>query len=111
MTRAFPDTHCSVVSRRGDIGLGKVDYVVFYDKPLVKFERLLETHLTYAPRGFRSLIAAMPVWLKEKLYLKHVLKKELSELDEYLGLVTGPAPPVVYRTSSGSRRFGKSTFP
>ena len=54
--------------------------VVFYDKPLVKFERLLETYLTYAPKGFRSFVAAMPVWLKEKLYLKATLKRELAAL-------------------------------
>ncbi len=57
-----------------------VDEVVFYDKPLVKFERLLETYLTYAPQGFRSFVAAMPIWLKEKLYLKSTLKKELAAL-------------------------------
>jgi len=55
---------------------------VFYDKPLVKFERLLETYLAYAPSGFRSFLSAMPVWLKEKLYLKSVLKKELAVLAE-----------------------------
>jgi carbamoyltransferase len=60
--------------------LADVGYVVFYDKPLVKFERLLETYLSYAPRGLRSFIAAMPVWLKEKLYLKATLRKELQEL-------------------------------
>lgn len=51
------------------INLDDVDYVVFYDKPLLKFERLLETYLAYAPRGLRSFLVAMPVWLKEKLYL------------------------------------------
>ena len=55
------------------ITLSDVDEVVFYDKPLVKFERLLETYLTYAPQGFKSFVAAMPVWLKEKLYLKATL--------------------------------------
>ena len=60
--------------------LGDVDRIVFYDKPLIKFERLLETYMSYAPRGFRSFVAAMPVWLKEKLYLKSVLRKELAEL-------------------------------
>lgn len=60
------------------IGLDEVDYVVFYDKPLVKFERLLETYLAFAPRGLRSFMAAMPVWLKEKLYLKSLLKNELD---------------------------------
>jgi carbamoyltransferase len=56
------------------------DRIVFYEKPLIKFERLLETYLAYAPRGFRSFLKAMPVWLKEKLYLKSVLKKELAKL-------------------------------
>lgn len=60
--------------------LADVDYVVFYDKPLVKFERLIETYLAYAPRGFRSFLAAMPIWLKEKLFLKDLLKKELGAI-------------------------------
>jgi len=62
------------------LALSDVDYIVFYDKPLVKFERLLETYLAYAPSGFRSFLSAMPVWLKEKLYLKSVLKKEFTKL-------------------------------
>ncbi|MGR9106405.1 MAG: carbamoyltransferase family protein, partial [Gammaproteobacteria bacterium] len=62
------------------ISLASVDHIVFYDKPLVKFERLLETYLSYAPSGFRSFLAAMPVWLKEKLFLKSTLKKELASL-------------------------------
>jgi carbamoyltransferase len=62
------------------IRLSDVAQIVFYDKPLVKFERLLETYLSYAPRGIQSFVAAMPVWLKEKLYLKTTLKSELSEL-------------------------------
>jgi len=65
-----------------EIKLTDVDYIVFYDKPLVKFERLLETYLAYAPSGFCSFLSAMPVWLKEKLYLKSVLKKELAALTE-----------------------------
>ena len=60
--------------------LADVDHVVFYDKPLVKFERLLETYLAFSPRGFKSFVAAMPVWLKEKLYLKTVLKREFEAL-------------------------------
>lgn len=70
---------CYCLAEQG-IGLQDIDYVVFYDKPLVKFERLLETYLTYAPEGLRSFVAAMPIWLKEKLYLKDVLKKELATL-------------------------------
>ncbi|MDX1507506.1 MAG: carbamoyltransferase [Woeseiaceae bacterium] len=65
-----------------NLDLRDLDRIVFYDKPLVKFERLLETYMSYAPNGFRSFVAAMPVWLKEKLYLKSVLRKELAQLGD-----------------------------
>ena len=76
----FPEHAIASCLSQAGIELADVDEVVFYDKPLVKFERLLETYLTYAPRGFRSFVAAMPVWLKEKLYLKATLKRELAAL-------------------------------
>ncbi|MBL4942171.1 MAG: carbamoyltransferase [Colwellia sp.] len=60
--------HCSI---------SDLDCIIFYDKPLLKFERLLETYFAHAPRGIRSFIRAMPIWLKEKLYLKTVLRREL----------------------------------
>lgn len=59
--------------------LEDVDYVVFYDKPFLKFERLLETYLSFAPRGFSSFKTAMPVWLKEKLFQKDLLRKEFKK--------------------------------
>jgi len=76
----------------GHLSLADLDYVVFYDKPFVKFERLLETYLGFAPKGFRSFVQAMPIWLKEKLYLKTVLKKEL------MALSTNPSqlPPLLF---------------
>lgn len=89
----FPVNVVKYCLSEGSITLGDVDYVVFYDKPLVKFERLLETYLAYAPEGIRSFIAAMPVWLKEKLYLKHLLKKELSELG---GIKVADLPPLLF---------------
>ena len=55
--------------------------MVFYDKPFLKFERLVETYATFAPRGFRSFRMAIPLWLREKLYLKDLLRKELAKLD------------------------------
>jgi carbamoyltransferase len=64
----------------GNLRLTDVEDIVFYDKPLIKFERLLQTYLGYAPRGYRSFAAAMPVWLKEKLNLKSVLRRELAAL-------------------------------
>src|SRR5215212_7911205 len=54
-----------------------IDYVAFYDKPFLKFERLLETYLAYAPRGFNSFRMAMPLWLKEKLFQKTLLTEKL----------------------------------
>ena len=59
------------------LALADLDAVVFYDKPFLKFERLLETYLACAPRGLRSFVAAMPVWIKEKLFLKAELRREL----------------------------------
>jgi carbamoyltransferase len=70
-----------------DAGLtpGDIDHVAFYDKPFLKFERLLETYLAFAPRGFTSFRTAMPVWLSEKLFQKDMLLKELCAIDESLG--------------------------
>lgn len=75
---SFPEGAIKYCLSEAKISLSDIDFVVFYDKPLVKFERLLETYLSYAPKGFQSFLSAMPVWLKEKLYLKSVLKKELA---------------------------------
>ena len=77
---SFPNHAIRSCLEIGQVSLADLDYVVFYDKPLVKFERLLETYLGFAPKGFRSFVQAMPIWLKEKLYLKSVLKKELAAL-------------------------------
>jgi len=60
-----------------------LDFVVFYDKPWLKFERLLETYLHYAPKGLSSFLAAMPVWLKDKIFLKNIIVKELKKAGEY----------------------------
>jgi len=65
----------------GGVTLADVDYVAFYDKPFLKFERLLETYLTFSPRGFRSFRMALPLWLREKLFLKSLLASELKTLE------------------------------
>ena len=72
----FPHKALEYCLHEGKIELKDVQHLVFYDKPLVKFERLLETYLAFAPRGVQSFVAAMPVWLKEKLLLKSLLQKE-----------------------------------
>jgi carbamoyltransferase len=89
----FPGHSIRYCLREAGIRLADVDYLVFYDKPLVKFERLLETYLSFAPSGFRSFIAAMPVWLKEKLYLKTTLKKEFAAL---AGCKVAELPPLMF---------------
>ena len=76
----FPSAATAWCLDAAGIKLTDVDQIVFYDKPLIKFERLLETYIASAPKGFSSFLSAMPVWLKEKLYLKSVLKKELAAL-------------------------------
>ncbi|MBI4003274.1 MAG: carbamoyltransferase [Nitrospira defluvii] len=76
----FPHEAIRYCLRQGGISIRDLRYLVFYDKPLVKFERLLETYLAFAPQGIRSFLAAMPVWLKEKLLLKSLLQKEFLAL-------------------------------
>ncbi len=67
----YPYNAVNFVLKFADINLSDVDYVVFYEKPFLKFERLLETYVAFAPRGFASFSKAMPIWLKEKLFQKN----------------------------------------
>ncbi len=66
--------------------LSEIDHVAFYDKPFLKFERLLETYIAMAPRGFTSFQVAIPLWLKEKLFQKSLLRKELKKFDEEISV-------------------------
>ena len=81
---SFPDKAIDYCLQEVGAGLEDLKYVVFYDKPLLKFERIVETHLAFAPRGIKSFVTSMPLWLKEKLFLKDLLKKELLKLDPSL---------------------------
>lgn len=89
----FPCNAISYCLAEAGIKLQAVNQVVFYDKPLLKFERLLETYLTFAPKGFRSFVSAMPVWLKDKLFLKKTLRSELSSLS---GMDEKALPPLLF---------------
>src|SRR3989454_8956068 len=73
---SFPRNAIGYCLQAGGIRLDDVDYVAFYDKPFLKFERLLETYLAFAPRGFRSFSMAIPLWLREKLFQKSDLKRQ-----------------------------------
>ncbi len=75
---AFPAESVDYCLGKAGISLDAVDYVAFYDKPFLKFERLLETYLAFAPRGFQSFRMAIPVWIKEKLFQKRLLTQELQ---------------------------------
>ena len=74
----FPTHAINFCLNYSNIQVDKLDLVAFYDKPFLKFERLLESYLSYAPKGIKSFIKAMPLWIKEKLWMKELIKKELN---------------------------------
>lgn len=77
----FPVNAARYCLREAGIDANQIDYVGFYDKPLLKFDRLLETYLDYAPSGFRSFIKAMPLWMKEKLWMPDLIRTEMGKVD------------------------------
>src|SRR5215471_10113403 len=90
----FPSHAIRFCLRSGEVSLENLRYIVFYDKPLLKFERLLETYIAFSPKGIRSYLMAMPVWLKDKLMLKKLLQKELLGL--FPELRKASLPPVLF---------------
>jgi len=78
---AFPQNSIKYCLEYASMSLNDVQHIVYYEKPFLKFERLLETHLAFAPMGIRSFLKAMPLWLKEKLYFKRMLIKGLQFID------------------------------
>jgi len=74
----YPEHAVAYCLGEAGLSLRDIDYVAFYDKPFLKFERLLETYIAFAPRGFQSFSTAMPVWVKEKLFQKDLLRKQLA---------------------------------
>ena len=79
---SYPFNAIEFVLSEGKIKLSKIDYIVFFEKPFLKFERLLETYLAFAPRGFNSFRMSMPIWLREKLFQKKFLLDKLKQHDE-----------------------------
>jgi carbamoyltransferase len=74
----FPTRAIRSILETADLGMGDIDYVAFYEKPFLKFERILETYLAYAPRGISSFLKAMPLWIKQKLWIKDLIRRELD---------------------------------
>ncbi len=79
----FPVNAVRYCLSEGSISLSDVDAVAFYDKPFLKFERLLETYYAFAPKGLRSFLASIPVWIKQKVLLKKLIFDELSRIEEF----------------------------
>jgi carbamoyltransferase len=79
----FPTNAVKFCLNYGGTSLEQLDAIAFYDKPLLKFERLLETYYAFAPKGLSSFITAMPVWLKEKMFLKRLLYEELEKIGTF----------------------------
>lgn len=107
---AFPKDAIAYCLREANLTLNQVDAVVFYEKPLITFERLLETYLSYAPRGFRSFVAAMSVWLQEKLYLKTVLRRDLAKLGNCTSRELPPLRFAEHHQSHAASAFFPSPF-
>ena len=80
---AFPSHAIRYCLNESGLGIGDLDAVVFYDKPFLKFERLLETYYSFAPKGVASFVMSMPVWIKEKIFLKDILYKELNAIEKF----------------------------
>ena len=76
---SFPTSSINYCLEEAEIKLNEVDFIVFYEKPFLKFERLLETYLAFAPRGFKSFTASLPIWVKEKLFQKNNIINLLEE--------------------------------
>ena len=76
----FPSNSIKYILKENKICLNDIDHIVFYEKPFLKFERLIETYLAFVPKGFKSFKMSMPIWSKEKLFHRSIIKK-LLELD------------------------------
>ncbi len=79
----FPSNAVKFCLKYGGVSLEQLDGIAFYDKPLLKFERLLETYYAFVPKGLSSFITAIPVWLKEKMFLKRLIYEELEKIDSF----------------------------
>ena len=99
----FPARAIEYCLAEGKMGVGDLDYVAFYDKPLLKFERILEMYFAYAPRGIRSFLMAVPLWIREKVWIPDLIKNELG----YDGTILYPE----HHQSHAASAFFPSPFP
>src|ERR1051326_7692558 len=104
---SFPTNACRYVLEEGGLDYKDLFAVAFYDKPFLKFERLLETYHAFAPGGFTSFLSAIPVWIKEKLFMRKLLADHLAELGEGKVQVFYPE----HHLSHAASAFYPSPFP
>jgi carbamoyltransferase len=104
---SFPVNAARYVLQEAGLKGPDLDAVAFYDKPLIKFERLIETYHGFAPRGLKSFLSAMPVWIKEKLFMKHLLREEMADL----GAQDRPFLFPEHHLSHAASAFYPSPFP
>ena len=108
----FPSQAIAYCLREAGLSPDELDYVAFYDKPLTKFERLLETYLAYAPAGFRSFRLAMPLWLKDKLHMRRTIRQRARGADRCpLDLHRPPREPCRQRVLPEPLRRGGDPDP
>jgi len=77
---SFPDKSINYILNNYNLNLSDIDHIVFYEKPFLKFERILETHIAYSPFGFKSFLHSIPMWIKDKLFQKNILFNELKKM-------------------------------
>lgn len=106
----FPDNAIAYCLKAGGLGITDLSDIVFYDKPLLKFDRLLETYIGFAPRGLWSFVTAMPVWLKEKLNLKSLLKRELRKIGKCTAAMLPPLRFTQHHQAHAASAFFPSPF-
>ena len=80
-TDAFPTNAIKYCLEETGVRINELDAIVFYDKPILKFERLLETYYAFAPKGIRQFLISMPIWIKEKFFMKRIIREHLSEIE------------------------------
>ena len=78
----YPFNSIKYILEESKLSLNEIDHIVFFEKPFLKFERLLETYMAFAPKGFKSFSLSMPIWLREKLFQKKFLFEKLKQHDE-----------------------------
>ena len=99
---SFPKNAIDYCLENSGLKSNDLDYVAYYEKPFIKFERILETYLAYAPRGIRSFVKAVPLWIKQKVWMREVISKELG----YDGVIVFPE----HHESHASSAFFPSPF-